>query len=314
LAFSQIQDISILVGKDYEIKVSNQKEAIGQKCFKYIFDQDRPCKGCPIMSSNQLRHSSHELEDQNYVVHASNLPDFKGLYHLHIYESKVSSLKRESLKIQRGKLQSLGMVTTALTHELNNPLTGIYELSKDLEKNFDGQVSEDFREVSKAAKRCLLIIENLKNFSSKKIDFERIQLSKVIQDALSLTKIMIRSVKLNCDLDPKVWVSGSSTIISQAIFNILKNSIEAMDYKGSINLSLYKKGQEAFIHFEDKGPGLPEGFNEIALFGTQKKTKGAGYGMFLVHEFVKLHGGELDFGNNADGKGAYFTMRIPLEK
>jgi C4-dicarboxylate-specific signal transduction histidine kinase len=265
------------------------------------------------MTTTNSRHSSHELEEQNYVVHASNLPDFKGLYHLHIYESKVSSLKRESLKIQRGKLQSLGMVTTALTHELNNPLTGIFELSKDLETHFEGQIAEDFSEVSKAAQRCLSIIENLKNFSSKKIDFERIQLSKVIQDALSLTKIMIRSVRLNCDLDKKIWISGSSTIISQAIFNIIKNSIEAMDYKGEINIKLFKEDEEAVIHFEDRGPGLPEDFNEIALFGTQKKTKGAGYGMFLVHEFVKLHGGLLSFGNNPDGKGAFFTMRFKLE-
>ena len=314
LAFSQIQNISILVGKDYEVKISNQKESIGQKCFKYVFNQDKPCKGCPMMNERKLRHSSHELEEQNYVVHASNISDFKELYHLHIYESKVSSLKRESLKIQRGKLQSLGMVTTALTHELNNPLTGIFELSKDLEVLFEGQISEDFSEISKAAKRCLLIIENLKNFSSKKIDFERIQLSKVIQDALSLTRIIIKSVKLNCELDPNVWISGSSTIISQAIFNIIKNSIEAMDYKGAINIKLHRKDQEAYIHFEDKGPGLPEDFDKIALFGTQKKSKGAGYGMFLVHEFVKLHGGQMDFGNSKDGKGAFFTMRFPLEK
>ena len=314
LAFSQIQNISILVGKDHEIKISNQKESIGKKCFKYIFNQDEPCVGCPIMKPHNLGNSSHELEEQNYVVHASNLEDFKGLYHLHIYESKVNSLKRESLKIQRGKLQSLGMVTTALTHELNNPLTGIYELSKDLAEVFEGQISEDFSEMSKSAKRCLLIIENLKNFSSKKIDFERIQLSKIIQDALSLTKIMVRSVKLNCELDQNVWISGSSTIISQAIFNIIKNSIEAMNYKGVVSLKLFKKNQEAYIHFEDKGPGLPESFNEIALFRTQKKTKGAGYGMFLVYEFVKLHGGQLNFGNNKDGKGAYFTMRFPLEK
>jgi len=313
LAFSQIQDICILVGKDYEIKVSNQKEAVGKKCFNYIFKQNTPCENCPMISDHDLKNSSHELEEQEHIVHASNLPDFKGLYHLHIYESKVSSLKRESLKIQRGKLQSLGMVTTALTHELNNPLTGIFELSKDLEEMFEGQTAEDFLEVSKAAKRCLLIIENLKNFSSKKIDFERIQLSKVIQDALSLAKIMLRGVRLNSKLDPEIWISGSSTIISQAVFNIVKNSIEAMDYKGEIELSLKQEGKEVCVHFQDNGPGLPEGFNEIALFGTQKKNKGAGYGMFLVHEFVKLHGGRLTFGSNEGQKGAYFKMYFPME-
>jgi|GEM_PF-2381810 len=312
-AFGQIKDISILVGRDHEIKVSNRKESVGQKCYKYIFEKDSPCNRCPLNNETD-ENVSVELKDNNYIVHSSNLSHFNSLDRLHIYESKLTSKKRDSLKIQRGKLQSLGIVTTALTHELNNPLTGIYELSNELKQQFEGQVQEDFDEVSKASKRCLSIIENLNNFSSKKIDFERIKLQKVIEDAFLLTKILVQRVKIHCSFEPDVWISGSSTIISQAVFNVLKNSIEAMDNKGEIFISLFKQNGSAILSFEDRGPGFPENFNQIELFGTSQKAEGVGYGMFLIHEFVKLHGGDLSFGNNTNEAGAYFTMRFPLEQ
>ncbi len=311
-AFGQIKDISILVGHDHEIKVSNRKESVGKKCYKYIFEKDSPCSLCPLNNQSD-DNVSIELEDNNYIVHSSNLSHFNSLDRLHIYESKLTSKKRDSLKIQRGKLQSLGIVTTALTHELNNPLTGIYELSNELKQYFTGQVQEDFEEVSKASKRCLSIIENLNNFSSKKIDFERIKLQKVIEDAFLLTKILVQKVKIHCSFEPDVWISGSSTIISQAVFNVLKNSIEAMEYKGEVFISLFKQNGFAVLSFEDRGPGFPENFNQIELFGTSQKAEGVGYGMFLIHEFVKLHGGDLNFGNNLNEAGAYFTMRFPLE-
>jgi signal transduction histidine kinase len=268
---------------------------------------------CPL-NTKADENVSVELKDDNYIVHSSSLSHFNSFDRLHIYESKLTSKKRDSLKIQRGKLQSLGIVTTALTHELNNPLTGIYELSNELKKQFTGQVEEDFDEVSKASKRCLSIIETLNNFSSKKIDFERIKLQKIIEDAFSLTKILVQRVKLHCSFEPDVWISGSSTIISQAVFNVLKNSIEAMDHKGEIFISLFKQKGFAVLSFEDRGPGFPENFNQIELFGTNQKVDGVGYGMFLIHEFVKLHGGDLSFGNNKNEAGAYFTMRFPLEQ
>lgn len=315
-AFNQIQNISILVGKDFEIKVSNQDGAVGKKCYNYIFNQNSPCSECPMLKGKSHK-SSHDLIDQGYVVYTSRVQDIDkdtaNRYFLHIYESASDTLKRESIKIQRGKLQSLGLVTTALTHELNNPLTGIKELSKELSSEFKGQIKEDFEEIEKASKRCLLIIENLKNFSSKKIEFERIELSKVINDALTLTKLLTRNTAMDLQLEKNVWISGSSTILSQAIFNIVKNSIEAMSYKGAMSIELTTNNGHAVLKFSDTGPGLPENFKSISLFGTQKKQEGVGYGMFLVSEFIKLHKGHLNFGNNPEQGGAFFIISIPLQ-
>jgi signal transduction histidine kinase len=280
-----------------------------------MFGLNEPCKSCPIKNGHEDRETMGrevKLSEQAYTVHSSRVKNLSNNFYLHIYETEENSQKRESIKIQRGKLQSLGLVTQALTHELNNPLTGILELSQDLETEFEGQTAEDLREINLASKRCIDIIENLKNFSSRKIRFSRVNFSGAIKSALVLTKVLTRNTNVQMDLDEEIWISGSKTLLSQIIFNIIKNSVEASGKGGEIKLSL-KRTQDNFavLVLEDNGPGLPAGMNEVTLFGTQNKEKGTGYGLFLVNEFVKLHKGKLSFGN-LPGGGAYFKIVIPM--
>ena len=315
-AFNQIQNTSLLISSDFVVRVSNRKESVGRKCFEYMFSQSQPCVDCPIVkksgdSEDDSKQKDFLLKDHKYVVHSSNVQETNNNFYLHIYETFESSKKRESIKIQKGKLQSLGLVTQALTHELNNPLTGIAELSKDMKLDFGGQTSEDFEEIGKAADRCLKIIDDLKKFASKKIEFERMDLSKVVQSSLTITKVLTRNTSIEFDFEEDTWISGSATLLSQMIFNIIKNSIEAMSGEGSILISVTKSDGFAHLVFKDSGPGLPEGMNEVSLFGTQNKKEGTGFGLFLVNEFVKLHGGQLSFKNN-DDVGASFHIRIPL--
>ncbi len=312
-AFQQIQSTSLLIGSDFTVLFSNQTESLNQKCYKYMFNREKPCEGCPITNDIEEASSTREvaLLEDDFVVHSSKVKNLNNSFYLHIYETEENSKKRESIKIQRGKLQSLGLVTQALTHELNNPLTGILELSQEMRLDFEGQTAEDLEEISSAAGRCLSIIEDLKKFSSKKIEFSRVNFSEIVRSSLVLTKVLTRNTSIYADLDEDVWISGSNTLLSQLVFNIIKNSVEAMDGDGSISISLKKEHGEAILLFEDTGPGLPKGMSSVSLFGTKNKEKGSGFGLFLVNEFVKLHKGQLLFGNLPE-KGAYFSINVPL--
>ncbi len=312
-AFKQIQSTSLLISSDFTVLFSNHKDSFNLKCYKYMFNKDAPCKGCPIINGNEGESFGREviLSDDRYVVHSSKVKNLSNSFYLHIYETEENSKKRESIKIQRGKLQSLGLVTQTLIHELNNPLTGILELSYDMSSDFEGQISKDFLEISSAARRCLSIIEDLKKFSSKKIEFSKVNFSEVVKSSLVLTKVLTRGTLVSMNLDEDIWISGSSTLLSQLIFNVIKNSVEAMDGEGAITISLKKNLNEAVLLFEDTGPGVPDDMNDVSLFGTKNKEKGSGFGLFLVNEFIKLHKGCLSFGN-LPNKGAYFSVNIPL--
>lgn len=313
-AFQQIQNTSLLIGSDYTILFSNQSESLNKKCYNYMFGRHEPCEACPIKNdvpAEEAYGREVSLTDSEYVVHSSKVRNLNNSFYFHIYETEQNSKKRESIKIQRGKLQSLGLVTQALTHELNNPLTGILELSGEMSTGFQGQTLEDLKDISSAAQRCLAIIEDLKKFSSRKIEFARVNFAEIVKSSLSLTKLLTRNTTIYVDLDEDAWISGSNTLLSQLIFNIIKNSVEAMGDSGSISISLKKGDGVVSLVFEDTGPGLPPDMNEVSLFGTKNKEKGSGFGLFLVNEFVKLHKGSFSFGNLPDS-GAYFRIDIPL--
>lgn len=321
-AFNQIPNTALLISPDYTIRVSNRKESIGKKCFSYMFSKDSPCTGCPVLDLENAKEKydfygkGYVLEDSGQVVYSSSVKSQSKNFYLHIYESLEKSQKRESIQIQRGKLKSIGLVAQALTHELNNPLTGIHELSTLMSEGYEGQAREDLEDISKASRRCIDIIESLKKFSSKKIEFERLELSKVLKETLILTKVLTRRVRLEIDVEEGLWISASRTLLIQAIFNIIKNSVEAIPETGTISIRLHRVKDQVVLLFEDNGPGLPLDMEKVSLFGTKNKKKGTGFGLFLVNEFMKLHKGKLDFGNrNGEGQsGAYFKLSFPLSR
>lgn len=303
-SFKQINAKAALITKDYKIRYSSDLEGLDKTCFKHLFNRTAPCEGCPLKKEES---GFFELSEVDHTVSSSFVSTPRQKFSFHVYETLDEGRRRESIKAQRGKLKSLGVVTQSLTHELNNPLGGIFELSKELALQKDGQLQEDFEEVSKAALRCLEIISNLQSFASKKIKFSRINFAQTINKAMTFTKVLGREINKRTDLNEDIWISGSDTLLQQVIFNLFKNSVEAMGGRGDINIKLYKERESAVFEIQDSGPGFPEGMSSIELFGTLKKKEGTGLGLFLVKEFVNLHQADLDFGNLPEG-GSYFKL------
>ena len=140
----------------------------------------------------------------------------------------------------------------------------------------------------------------------------------VVQEALNLLAIEIRTrnVKLEMMLDNDLpMVYADKILIEQVIFNLARNSLEAMD---GINVTqrLLKiqtskvSSSKVEISVEDSGPGLP--LNEIdnifKPFYTTKST-GMGMGLAISQSIVNAHGGRLWLISNGH---AGLTMKFTL--
>lgn len=308
-AFRQIQLSSFLITRDFRIRFSNEMESVDQVCFKYIFNRNSPCPSCPLIEG---KSGTIELDDLNTSVTSSFVQGGPQDFSFHIYETQEQSQRRRSIKVQRGKLRSLGIVTQALTHELNNPLMGIRDLAMDIAGLKTDQTKDDLVEISGAASRSIKIIENLKKFSSRRIEFQRIDLAETVTKALSFTKTLARSIDIHVEIENDLWIEGSDTLIQQIIFNLFKNSVEAMDGTGKIFISIHESDDDYCLEIRDSGPGFPDHMDAIKLFGTKGKQAGTGLGLFLVQEFIRLHRANFDFGNSPKG-GAFFKIYFKRE-
>jgi CheY-like chemotaxis protein/anti-sigma regulatory factor (Ser/Thr protein kinase) len=125
---------------------------------------------------------------------------------------------------------------------------------------------------------------------------------------------------LEIDLpDELISVEGDKTRLVQVIANILHNAAKFMDPGGRIRLSARREGQYVEIKIADTGIGIaPELAPRIFELFTQVHSKaeraqgGLGIGLALVRRLTEMHGGNVSVHSDGPGRGAEFTVRLPV--
>ncbi|HZD40529.1 MAG TPA: HAMP domain-containing sensor histidine kinase, partial [Terriglobales bacterium] len=105
------------------------------------------------------------------------------------------------------------------------------------------------------------------------------------------------------------WVHVDRDKLKQALWNLCKNSVEAMPQGGTLRLKAYASGNEVALEIEDTGIGIPSGIDIFEPF-TTTKSSGSGLGLMVVRQVVSGHGGKLTH-TSAPGKGTTFRLTIP---
>jgi PAS domain S-box-containing protein len=120
-----------------------------------------------------------------------------------------------------------------------------------------------------------------------------------------------------------VWVLGDATRLHQVLANLLDNSRKFTDPGGTITVSVraHPEQRRAVLAVRDTGVGiaaemLPRLFDVFAQADRSlpRSKGGLGLGLAVVRELVELHGGAIEARSEGPGRGAEFTVRLPLEK
>ncbi|MDQ3754677.1 MAG: ATP-binding protein, partial [Acidobacteriota bacterium] len=229
---------------------------------------------------------------------------------------------REALALKRN-LESLGEMSAGLAHEFKNALAtlhGYAQLLQKMETDERGQAAATalLQEVRGLAE----MVTSFLNFARPSpLDPTDVSLAELIEDCtLELRPLYeARQVQLIIDGDfPEI--RADERMLRQAILNLLRNAAEAID-DVSPDRRVFMRGSRendphgtawAKIEITDTGNGIDSADLQrifIPFFTT--KTKGHGVGLALAHRVITEHGGTLAAAN-ANGRGAVFTIRLPL--
>ena len=112
----------------------------------------------------------------------------------------------------------------------------------------------------------------------------------------------------------EITISADSGQIRQALINLIKNGLEAVDGSGQVVVSAIAQGDRAELSVSDTGPGLTAQQRE-QLFqpGFTTKSHGSGLGLTIVERIVNEHRGAITVDPSA-GTGTTFRIRLPLER
>lgn len=167
------------------------------------------------------------------------------------------------------------------------------------------------------AKRGSEIIKGLLEFSHQKFpQLRMVSIDSCIDSALDSLNDMIEKNNImiikNIDNPPPTMLDPQQ--ISQVIYNIVLNAIQATGKDGIIKIDTYLKDQFIEVAIEDNGPGIPEEFRHRIFepfFTTKPVGKGTGLGLSICLETMRKHGGDIKVESKM-GKGARFILRLPL--
>jgi C4-dicarboxylate-specific signal transduction histidine kinase len=221
----------------------------------------------------------------------------------------------QSQIIQTEKMSTLGRLGNHLAHELNNPLTGIKSYVQTLLtdsnsiQNLPNTAQTDLNEILKATVRCQKIIKNFIDFSQKKEPvLEKTTFNEVLQNTIILLKTALRNHRLFIDLKEDLILANTHDL-QQVLFNLIKNSCQAMKTAGTLKIYQERIGTKIHFHVEDSGTGFDETIlqNIFQPFMTTKiKGEGTGLGLYLSKKLINNMQAEMKVGSSP--KGAKITL------
>ncbi|MBS1705857.1 MAG: DUF4118 domain-containing protein [Armatimonadetes bacterium] len=216
-----------------------------------------------------------------------------------------------------------------LSHELRTPLTAIIGWTEILLNRVkeDPELQEGLASIDRSARLQAHLIEDLLDMSRivtgrLALEWEIVDLREVVDEVLR-QQLPIASEgqkSLGCThCEEDLLMRGDGLRLHQIITNLVANAIKFTDRSGSIELFLERDGDEAILTVQDNGQGidaqsLPHIFDWFrqANSTTSRKHSGLGLGLAIVNQLVRSHGGTVFAESAGLGKGAKFTVRLPL--
>jgi len=344
-----------------------RENVIGRKCFEVYHKEETLCDlsagNCPLQEVVRNKQSVRRLQKRTlpngeiryYEVNVYPIWERSGRISKFIHISRdITEQRQEEEEITRrlenmvddrtrqlkethakllhqDKMSSLGKLSAAVVHEINNPIAGILNLVMLMKRMLAEQTlgPKDIDQfnffltlMETETRRIGRIVSNLLAFSRQsKLIMRRVNVNQLIKRTLLLNAslLVIANVKSDTRLDANLpEVAGTEDQLQQVFMNLVSNAAQAMEPRDGgllrIETKLSQNRNKVLIKVKDNGIGIPEE-NMPKLFEpfftTKKKGKGVGLGLSVVYGIIQEHGGSIRVESKV-GEGSTFKVKIPI--
>ena len=235
-----------------------------------------------------------------------------------LVEERTKELKETQEQVLRSeRLAAIGEVAGMVGHDLRNPLTGIktaaYYLKKKQGSRMDASEKEMLELIDNAVDNANRIINDLLDYSREiRLELAECSPKSLLNDTLSLIQVPNRIKILDYTLNEPV-IRADTSKMERVFVNLIKNAIDAMPEKGTLEIRSSRKAKTVEFVFTDTGTGISEQIMAkifTPLFTT--KAQGMGFGLAICKRVVEAHGGKITV-ESVVGKGTTFTITLPIE-
>ena len=229
----------------------------------------------------------------------------------------------ENQIIETEKLAVIGKMAAGLSHDIKTPLavieSAVFRIKKRVEEN--EEVMEFLEKIKRQTERAEKIINRLLNYAKPSYwQIEYTNLKEILEESLEIAlhskdnKLKIENIDIKTDIREDLFVEGDKTALQQVFINLIINAFEAIEGKGSVEISLDKDGEFATVIIKDTGVGISqENIKKIFDPFYTTKERGTGLGLAVVKRILEDHRGEVEV-ISKKGEGTTFIIKLPLSK
>jgi PAS domain S-box-containing protein len=348
-----IEDHMMVIDLDYRIVEVNRallemvglarEDVVGKHCYEVSHHLSSPCNSpdhpCPLKdtvatgkaaSAIHVHFNKDGRESYVHVVHHPLFDEEGRIVQVVDLSRDITQDITRTRMLHEDKMASLVKLSASVMHEINNPLTGILNFVKLIQRLLkkgapEGQALDKMKNyldiIFKETSRVSKTVSGLLPFSRKsKPEFKPVNLNILLAETLALTGYQMRlqgitvETRLTADLLPVLADEGQ---MKQVFLNLLLNAQEAMPKGGVLKVETKNSGpREIIITVADTGAGIPkENISQIfePFFTTKKGGSGVGLGLSVVHGIIRDHHGSIDV-DSVVAQGSRFNIRLPASK
>jgi len=239
--------------------------------------------------------------------------------------ARESQARAEAENSNRLKDEFLATVS----HELRTPLTAILGWAHmlDSDKLAEDQARRAIQTIQRNAKAQAELIDDILDVSriitgNLYLNLQPTELTRVIEAAINVVRPTAEAKKISIETelgDHPALVSGDAHRLQQIVWNLLSNAIKFTPAAGKARIRTFEDDTHVHLEIADNGQGiradfLPHVFERFrqADSSTTRAHGGLGLGLAIVRHLVEIHGGSVRANSAGEGRGATFTVTLPL--
>jgi signal transduction histidine kinase len=232
-------------------------------------------------------------------------------------------------RLEQRRLEEINRTTeefiSIVSHELRTPVAGVVGFLQTTADHWPVMTDDARRQ---AVDRALANARRLYLFSQEILDTSRLEEGTLVGDfdVIDLRGELEVAVAARRDLSPErlialwvpdepVFVQADDNRIRQVFSNLLDNAVKHSPPSSPVAVRIELDENAVTVHVSDEGPGLPadelDRIFERFVRGRGTSVQGTGLGLHICRQIVEAHHGRI-WAESADGRGARFTVQLPL--